>query len=77
MYCAKETVAAEMFSENPCTIRLLPSFLTEFQQLNPGMYTECFKTGNFRRAILIMNPDCFVKGQGLYGVDTAHRKYRR
>ena len=24
-----------------------------------------------------MNPDCFVKGKGVYGVDSTHMKYRR
>uniref|UniRef100_M4BJ84 Uncharacterized protein n=1 Tax=Hyaloperonospora arabidopsidis (strain Emoy2) TaxID=559515 RepID=M4BJ84_HYAAE len=26
---------------------------------------------------MVMNPDCFVKGQGVYGVDAAHMKHRR
>ena len=54
--------------------RLLPSFLKVFQQLKPGTYTEieCYKTQNFKRAIMVMNPECFVKTQGVYGVDAAH-----
>ena len=34
---------------------------TEYQDV----YTEieCYKTGNVRRAIVVMIPDCIVKGQ--------------
>ena len=79
IYRAKETVVAEMFSEDPWTIRLLPSFLIDFQQLNPRMYTEigCYKTAYFRRAIMVMNPGSFVSGQGVYGVDAGYMKHRR
>nr|CCA15791.1 AlNc14C15G1694 [Albugo laibachii Nc14] len=79
MYRAKETVATEMFSEDRTTVKLLPSYLKEFQRLNPGTFTalECYKTGHFRRAIMVMNPKWFLKGQGVYGVDAAHMKHRR
>nr|CCA19980.1 AlNc14C83G5383 [Albugo laibachii Nc14] len=79
MYRAKETVATEMFSEDPTTVQLLPSYLKEFQRLNPGTFTalECYKTGNFRWAIMVMNPKWFLKGQGVYGVDAARMKHRR
>ena len=47
MYRTKETVVAEMFSEDPWTVRLLTSFVKEFQRLNLGTEIECYKTGNY------------------------------
>jgi hypothetical protein len=79
MYRAKEIITSEMFSEDPTTIARLPSFLAELQRLNPDVYTafECYKTGHFRRAIVVLNAQWFLQGQGVFGVDAAHMKHRR
>jgi hypothetical protein len=79
MYRAKEKVVSHIFSEDPTTIVRLPSFLSEFQRLNPDTFTEvsCDETGRFRCAIIIMNPQWFLHGQRVYGVDAAHMKHRK
>jgi hypothetical protein len=79
MYRAKQQIHAEVFSEDPMTISLLPSFLTKFQQLNPGVYTEIqrYETGHFRRAIVIIPASPISAGLNLYGVDAAHMKHRK
>lgn len=79
MYRAKQHIQADIFSEDPMTLTLPPSFLSKFQQLNGGAYTElhCNESGHFRRAIIILDPAEFSTGQNLYGVDAAHVKHRR
>lgn len=79
MYRAKDSLMAEMFSEDPTTIQLLPSLLSEFKRLNPGTLAEfeCDEKGQFRRAIIVLNPQWFIQGQGLYGVDAGHMKHRK
>lgn len=79
IYRAEESAIAEMVSEDPATIQGLPSFLREFMVINPGTFTACenYNTGHFRRAILILNPEWFVNGQRVFGIDAAHMKHRK
>ncbi|RLN90223.1 hypothetical protein BBJ28_00026373, partial [Nothophytophthora sp. Chile5] len=79
MYRAKQRIQAEIFSEDPMTIGLLPDLLLKFQELNPGTFTELqrYDSGHFRRAILILSPDWFSASMNLYGVDAAHMKHRK
>lgn len=79
MYRARDALLATMFAEDPTTIQRLPSLLTEFQKLNPGTRTDfqVDEKSRFRRAIVVLNPQWFLTGQGVYGVDAAHMKHRK
>ncbi|RLN88115.1 hypothetical protein BBJ28_00019684 [Nothophytophthora sp. Chile5] len=79
IYRAKQQIHAEVFSEDPLTIGLLPNFLSNFQRLNPGIFIEiqCYESGQFKRAIVILDPAMFASSQCLYGVDAAHMKHRK
>ena len=78
VYLAKQNVLRKNAGKDIDSIKKLPSFLSKLQEMNEGIFCaiECDDQSHFMRALVILDPNIFVKGQTVFGIDAAHMKHR-
>ena len=78
LWRAKEQILKETTTNDPLSVQLLPSFLSNMALLNPGILTEFQKNekGEMVRAMIALSPKFSDASQEIYGVDAGHMKHR-